>query len=70
MSTSLVFEDRDAHEGLTIENTFEISEYCRACLRVDCPLTPTTSEDSDSVKICDKLHACVSEVVSVFIISY
>lgn len=41
-----------------------VTECCRACLRIDCSLTPTNSQDEDCVKFCDKLLACISEIVS------
>ncbi|XP_044748091.1 gastrula zinc finger protein XlCGF57.1-like [Coccinella septempunctata] len=39
-----------------------VSDCCRACLRIDCPLTPTNAQDEDCVKFCDKLLACISEI--------
>lgn len=41
-----------------------VSTCCRTCLKIDCSLTPTSDQDSDSLKYCDKLTACISEIVS------
>ncbi|KAK4886553.1 hypothetical protein RN001_002824 [Aquatica leii] len=46
-----------------MDNIFHVADCCRACLRIECSLTPTTTTDNDSVKFCDKLIACVSEVM-------
>lgn len=43
---------------------FQFSEACRACLRVESPLTSINARDNDSIKLCDKLIACLSEIVS------
>lgn len=66
MSDQLVFHERTSPHGLTMENMFHVADCCRACLRIECSLTPTTAPDNDSIKFCDKLIACVSEVVSGF----
>lgn len=47
-----------------MNNTVNVADCCRACLRIDCTLTSTDIQDSDSIKLFDKLLACVSEVVS------
>lgn len=64
MSNEIVFQENSGPNGLTMDNLFHVSDCCRACLRIECSLTPTISEDTDSIKFCDKLAACVSEVVS------
>ncbi|CAH0560206.1 unnamed protein product [Brassicogethes aeneus] len=48
---------------LSMENVINVADCCRACLRNDCPLTPTNAQDSDSIKFCDKLFACVQEII-------
>lgn len=63
MSEEIVFQDRNP-DGITMENIINVADCCRACLRIDCSLTPTSAQDSDSIKFCDKLLSCVSEVVS------
>lgn len=50
-----------------MENVINVADCCRACLRIDCTLTPTNIQDNDSIKFCDKLFACVSEVIKDFI---
>lgn len=39
-------------------------DCCLTCMKIDFPLTPTSAQDNDSVKYCDKLSACISEIVS------
>lgn len=48
-----------------MNNIFQISECCRACLRVESPLTSVNMPDSDSIKFCDKLIACISDIVGI-----
>lgn len=64
MSAQLVYHERNSPNGLSIDNMFHVADCCRACLRIECSLTPTNASDNDSIKFCDKLIACVSEVVS------
>ncbi|XP_050515593.1 zinc finger protein 436-like [Diabrotica virgifera virgifera] len=45
-----------------MDNTVNVSDCCRTCLRIDCALTSTELQDTDSVSFYDKLLACVSEV--------
>ncbi|KAL3267217.1 hypothetical protein HHI36_011352 [Cryptolaemus montrouzieri] len=45
-----------------MENVINVADCCRACLRIDCSLTPTNVQDEDSIKFCDKLLACISEI--------
>lgn len=47
-----------------MNNVFQVNDCCRACLRAESTLTPTTTMDNDSIKLCDKLFCCVAEVVS------
>lgn len=63
MSTQILYEERNS-DGIVMEGIANVADCCRACLRIDCSLTPTTTEDSDSIKFSDKLLSCVSEVVS------
>lgn len=63
MSSEIVFQVRNSLNVLTMDNMFHVADCCRSCLRIECSLTPTNSSDSDSIKYCDKLVACVSEVV-------
>ncbi|KAF5285974.1 hypothetical protein FQA39_LY16485 [Lamprigera yunnana] len=63
MSDQLIFNERNGPHGLAMENIFHVADCCRACLRIECSLTPTTTPDNDSIKFCDKLIACVSEVI-------
>lgn len=62
--TEVVFTESNNANAFTMDSIFHMADYCRACLRIECALTSTVTEDSDSVKFCDKLSACVSEVVS------
>lgn len=64
MSNQIIFDERNSPNGLTMDNMFHVADCCRACLRIECSLTPTITEDNDSIKFCDKLSVCVSEVVS------
>ncbi|KAK9717957.1 Zinc-finger associated domain (zf-AD) [Popillia japonica] len=41
---------------------FNTSEYCRACLRTECLLNPTSTIDTDNIKLGEKLNSCVSEI--------
>lgn len=41
-----------------------VSDACRTCLRVESPLTSIIARDNDSIKLCDKLLACISDIVS------
>lgn len=61
-TAEIVFEERISN-GIEMENIINVADCCRACLRIDCSLTPTTVEDNDSIKFQDKLLSCVSEVV-------
>ncbi|KAK9885611.1 hypothetical protein WA026_012375 [Henosepilachna vigintioctopunctata] len=45
-----------------MENVINVADCCRACLRIDCSLTSTNVQDEDSIKFCDKLLACISEI--------
>lgn len=63
MSNQIVFNENNSPNGLTMDNMFHVADCCRACLRIECSLTPTITEDNDSIKFCEKLNACVSEVV-------
>lgn len=45
-----------------MNNVVNVGDCCRACLRIDCHLTPTNAQDEDCVKFCDKLLACISEI--------
>lgn len=65
MSSQVVFTQSNIPNAFTMDTIFHMADCCRACLRVECSLTPTVAEDNDSVKFCDKLSACVTEVVSV-----
>lgn len=47
-----------------MNTVFQVSDCCRACLRTENTLTPTSTTDNDSIKLCDKLMSCVSEIVS------
>ncbi|KAK9717956.1 Zinc-finger associated domain (zf-AD) [Popillia japonica] len=62
MSSEIVFEDRSDLNVLTMD-MFDLADCCRACLRIECSLTATNSSDNDSIKLCDKLAACVSEIM-------
>ncbi|KAF5285977.1 hypothetical protein FQA39_LY16488 [Lamprigera yunnana] len=42
---------------------YQITECCRTCLRMECPLTHTSTRDRDNVRLIDKLSACVSDVI-------
>lgn len=46
-------------------DVINVADCCRACLRIDCTLTPTSAQDNDSIKFYDKLVSCVAEVVGV-----
>lgn len=46
-----------------MNNIFNPSECCRACLRVECHLSPTSVTDTDNIKLGEKLNTCVSEIV-------
>lgn len=50
-----------------MNNSYAGSDCCRACLRSEGNLTPTTTVDNDSIKLYDKLYCCVAEIVSLFI---
>lgn len=50
-----------------MNNVVNVGDCCRACLRIDCHLTPTNAQDEDCVKFCDKLLACISEIVSLLL---
>lgn len=50
-----------------MNNVYEVTDCCRACLRAESTLTPTTTMDNDSIKLCDKLFCCVSEIVGVLV---
>ncbi|CAG9858007.1 unnamed protein product [Phyllotreta striolata] len=39
-----------------------LTDCCRTCLRIDCSLTSTDIQDSDSITLLDKLLACVAEI--------
>lgn len=67
MSSEIVFEDRSDLNVLTMD-MFDLADCCRACLRIECSLTATNSSDNDSIKLCDKLAACVSEIVSTMVL--
>lgn len=67
MSNQIVFSENNGPNGLTMDNMFHVADCCRACLRIECSLTPTITEDNDSIKFCDKLNSCVSEVVSLLL---
>ncbi|GJQ74995.1 hypothetical protein Trydic_g9617 [Trypoxylus dichotomus] len=45
-----------------MNSLFNISECCRACLRVECPLSSTSTTDTDNIKLGEKLNSCVSEI--------
>lgn len=47
-----------------MNNVFQANDCCRACLRAESSLTPTTTVDADSIKLCDKLLCCIGEIVS------
>lgn len=47
-----------------MNNVYDLSDACRACLRVESPLTSINAQDNDSIKLCDKLMACLSDIVS------
>lgn len=51
--------------AVNMNNVYEVTDCCRACLRSAIALTPTTTMDNDSIKLCDKLFCCVAEIVSV-----
>lgn len=51
-------------------DVINVADCCRACLRIDCTLTPTSAQDNDSVKFHDKLVSCVAEVVGVAFLWY
>lgn len=65
MSSQIVFQE-ESPNGLSMDNIFHVADCCRACLRIECSLTATNDHDNDSVKFCDKLIACVAEVVCMF----
>lgn len=48
-----------------MNNIYEISNCCRACLRIESPLTSVNMPDDDSIKFCDKLIACISDIVRI-----
>jgi KRAB domain-containing zinc finger protein len=62
MSNQITFQERNLN-GIAMENIINVADCCRACLRIDCSLTPTSAQDNDSIKFCDKLLSCVSEVM-------
>lgn len=66
MTTENPFQIKNIpNDVLVMDNSFNVADCCRACLRIDCSLTPTSAQDpNDSIKFCDKLLACVSEIVS------
>lgn len=66
MSNEIVYQEGNGPNGLTMDNIFHVADCCRACLRIECSLTPTIHTDNDSIKFCDKLLACVSEVVCLY----
>lgn len=43
--------------------TFPYTDCCRTCLRLESGGTPLSTLDTDNIKICDKLLACVSDIV-------
>lgn len=47
-----------------MNSVFQITDCCRTCMRVESALTPLDTVDSDNIKLCDKLAACVSDIVS------
>lgn len=65
MSRQIIFTQRSSSNALIMENIFQMADCCRTCLRMEGSLTPTVTEDNDSIKFCDKLSACVSEVVNI-----
>lgn len=46
-----------------------VTNCCRTCLKMDCSLISTSAEDTDSLKYCQKLSSCISEIVSTYIVS-
>lgn len=68
MSNEIVYEDTSGQNELAMD-MFQVSDCCRACLRIESPLTPTVNQDTDSIKFCDKLLACVSEVVNCLVVA-
>ncbi|KRT80259.1 zinc-finger associated domain containing protein, partial [Oryctes borbonicus] len=63
MSTQIGFEGRTRVNALSMDTMFDLADCCRTCLRLECSLTPTNSSDSDSIKFCDKLAACISGIM-------
>ncbi|KRT80807.1 zinc-finger associated domain containing protein, partial [Oryctes borbonicus] len=63
MSVEIIFEEEGNENNLPPDTAFDLADSCRTCLQPECSLTPTNSEDSDSIKFCDKLAACVSEMM-------
>lgn len=46
-----------------MNTVFQVSDCCRTCLRTENTLTLTSATDNDSIKLCDKLMLCVTEIV-------
>lgn len=68
MSNEIGYLNTNGPNVLTMDNIFHVADCCRACLRIECSLTPTINQDNDSIKFCDKLLACVAEVVCICLI--
>ncbi|RZC39554.1 zf-AD domain containing protein, partial [Asbolus verrucosus] len=45
-----------------MNSVFQITDCCRTCLRVESALTPLNTLDTDNIKLCDKLVACISDI--------
>lgn len=69
MSDEIIYEEENGPNGEPMDEIFHVADCCRACLRIEGSLVSTINEDNDSIKYCDKLLACVSEVVGLWVIN-